>query len=110
MKFEKIIERLEEKSVLIEASNFTEWNVVDIRDAIKIVNQVAEEYGDGWIPCSERLPDESLNSILGWDEYRERCVFVQYYSGRWHIGNDDESVEIIAWQPLPRSYNPKGGK
>ena len=31
-----------------------------------------------WIPCSERLPEESLNSVIGWDEYRKRCCFVQY--------------------------------
>ena len=26
-----------------------------------------------WIPVEERLPEESLNSVIGWDEYRERC-------------------------------------
>lgn len=29
-----------------------------------------------WIPVEERLPEESLNSVIGWDEYRERCCFV----------------------------------
>lgn len=58
----------------------------------------------GWIPVSERLPEESLNSVIGWDEYRERCCFVQYYSGRWILGNDTESVKIIAWMPLPEPY------
>ena len=62
----------------------------------------------GWIPCSERLPDESLNSVLGWDEYRERCVFVRYLRGKWILGND-ESVKVIAWQPLPAPYK-IGGK
>ena len=58
----------------------------------------------GWISVEERLPEESLNSVLGWDEYRERCCFVQYIGGRWVLGNDDESVKITAWQPLPESY------
>ena len=53
-----------------------------------------------WIPCSEELPKESLDSVIGWDEYRKRCVFVQYYGGRWILG-DNESVKIIAWQPQP---------
>lgn len=58
----------------------------------------------GWIPCSERLPEESLNSVLGWDEYRQRCCFVQYYGGRWILGNGIESVKITAWQPVPEPY------
>ncbi len=38
-----------------------------------------------WIPVSERLPEESLNSVIGWDAYRERCVFVQYTDGHFQI-------------------------
>ena len=60
-----------------------------------------------WIPVEERLPKESLNSVIGWDEYRERCCFVQYYAGSWHLG--DESVRIIAWRPLPEPYQGKEG-
>ena len=56
-----------------------------------------------WIPCSERLPEESFDSVMGWDTYRKRCVFVQYYCGRWILG-DDESVNIVTWQPLPEPY------
>ena len=59
----------------------------------------------GWIPCSERLPEESLNSVIGWDEYRQRCCFVQYLGGRWVLGDDVESVKIAAWQPLPEEYH-----
>ena len=58
-----------------------------------------------WIPVEERLPEESLNSVIGWDKYRERCCFVQYYAGSWHLG--DESVRIIAWMPLPEAYQPE---
>ena len=58
----------------------------------------------GWISCSERLPEESLNSVIGWDEYRQRCCFVQYVGERWILGNDVESVKIVAWHPLPEAY------
>lgn len=58
-----------------------------------------------WIPVEKRLPEESLNSVIGWDEYRERCCFVQYYAGSWHLG--DESVRITAWMPLPEPYQGK---
>lgn len=55
----------------------------------------------------ERLPEESLNSVIGWDEYRERCCFVQYYGGRWILGADREPIHIIAWRPLPGPYRPE---
>lgn len=57
-----------------------------------------------WIPVSERLPEESLNSVIGWDNYRERCCFVQYAGGRFTLGDDTDSVNIIAWMPLPEPY------
>lgn len=56
-----------------------------------------------WIPCSERIPEESLKSVIGWDEYRERCCFVQYYMNEWILGNH-ETVKIVAWMPLPEPY------
>lgn len=59
-----------------------------------------------WIPVEERLPEESLNSVIGWDAYRECCVFVQYYMNDWILGNH-ESVKIVAWMPLPSPYKRK---
>lgn len=78
------------------------------RDVFEIVERVEKEHNNGWIPCSERLPEESLDSVIGWDEYRERCCFVQYIGGRWILGNDIDSVKIIAWQPLPEPYKAEG--
>ncbi len=67
---------------------------------------IRKHMNDGWIPVDERLPDESLNSVIGWDELRERCCFVQYYGGKWILGNG-EPVNIIAWRPLPEPYRPE---
>lgn len=57
-----------------------------------------------WIPVSERLPEESLNSVIGWDTYRNRCCFVQYLGGRFVLGDDIDSVNVTAWMPLPDPY------
>lgn len=57
-----------------------------------------------WIPVSERLPEESLNSVIGWDTYRNRCCFVQYLGGRFALGDDIDSVNVTAWMPLPEPY------
>ena len=66
----------------------------------------AEEQGQygKWIPVSERLPEESLNSVIGWYTYRNRCCFVQYLGGRFVLGDDIDSVNVIAWMPLPEPY------
>lgn len=103
--FELILERLEKERRILLENNLHQ--AIALNFAKGIVQEVAEEYKGGWIPCSERLPEQSLNSVIGWDEYRQRCCFVQYYGGRWILGNDIDSVKIIAWQPLPDPYQPK---
>lgn len=77
----------------------------DAADTIEAlsVKLAAAQYGDGWIYCGDGkdLPEESLNSVIGWDEYRQRCCFVQYWGGRWILKNDVDSVKISAWMPAP---------
>ena len=109
--FEKIIEKLEEirikKTCNTEKCDTKELcRICVVDDAIEIVKQEAEQYNNGWIPVSEKLPEESLNSVIGWDEYRERCCFVQYIGGRFVLGDDTEPVKITHWMYLP--YQPKG--
>lgn len=86
--------------------------VVALKDVNKLIREI---YSSNqckctelkWIPVEERLPEESLNSVIGWDAYRERCVFVQYYMNDWILGNH-ESVNIVAWMPLPEPYRKEG--
>ena len=100
--FEKIIRRIEVAVKSSDNSNFTNG----LLSAQDIIKQEAEQYNNGWIPCSERLPEESLQSVMGWDEYRERICFVHFIRGRFILGDDTDSVNIIAWQPLPDPYQP----
>lgn len=108
--FEKIIEKLKKLDLDgISMQEDDKYWLIRKEDAIKVVQQADAGYNNGWIPCSERLPEESLNSVIGWDEYRKRCCFVQYYDGGWHLaGKYHESVKIIAWQPVHEPYKPKG--
>jgi len=58
-----------------------------------------------WIPVTERLPEESYDSVIGWDAYRERCVFVQFYNGHFQISGSNESFDIKYWMPMiPSPY------
>lgn len=83
----------------------------EVEEIKKIINQLAEEYSNGWIPCSERLPEETECYLVTW---RDRVTCKNYVEiieydaeGSWLdcicqaglLGYD-----IIAWQPLPTSY------
>ena len=107
---QSIADRLETDTELdMDIRHIQDFWAKDIRDAIDTIETLsakvrANNLHGGWIPCSERLPEGSLNSVIGWDEYRNRCCFVQYWGGRWILGNDVDSVKIIAWMPMPEPY------
>lgn len=121
--FEKIKDRLEE---LIEETYYKAVDG-DMEAGIKnmayhrakgIINQVAKEYNNGWIPCSERLPDEYCHCLVTRrNDYDGGCfdgdvredVYIEL-EGVWGWRSQFEGLidNIIAWQPLPAPYPPKG--
>ena len=137
--FEKIIERLEEEKTKAYNTYARYEMSVDLgrsfgaEKAIEIVNQVASEVGDGWIPCSERLPEEhdSIFAIFkGTDKWNnsmfekvsdevsvtivgkngiKATTHAHTIEGKWSCDllKCDKSYQIIAWQPLPEPYQPK---
>ena len=104
-------------------------NISAAYDADKIVEQVAAEYNNGWIPCSERLPEEGgyyLVTYHGWSNGDYLPKFDDTYVRRLHYqkserftgwnhprycddkAENDTNREVIAWQKLPQPYQPKG--
>lgn len=65
---------------------------------------------DGWIPCSERLPDAeadvllSLRSLDIYTGFRANTEGMFYVEGEGYV----EYENVLAWQPLPTPYQPKG--
>ena len=59
-----------------------------------------------WIPVTERLPEVSCNSMLGWDKNYRRSCLVQY-NGYGFILPTGRYMDIIAWMPLPEPYTEK---
>lgn len=54
------------------------------------------EQKQGWIPVSERLPEEEGLYLV----YTKEQPYVCLFDGReWYID------EVIAWMPLPKPYN-----
>lgn len=66
-----------------------------------------------WIPCSERLPD-NISTVIVQVKEIEKPTFGWYENmeNRWILSEKDfvdlEEISVIAWQPLPEPYQPKG--
>lgn len=93
--FEKILERLEAD----EKHTFD--GCINKRYAKKIVQEVAEEYNNGWIPCCNNncLPkDNEYVRVTNWTGV-EKIGFRQY--GKWFVYSSEGLSEatVIAWQP-----------
>ena len=117
--FEKILERFDVKKQYFqkfyEADGKTEEDEcinkatqLAFDDAKNIVQEVAEEYNNGWIPCSERLPEdfmsmEYLTTVKGhfYSEINYYCVANhKWFSSR----KTTKEVDVIAWKPLPEPF------
>ena len=109
--FEKILERLEElqNNLLSQTEGDINLQVGVINGVMyskKIVQEVAEEYNGGWIPCSERLPEECTEVLVSVkeidDSFYTRTSWAQ--DGVWVIKKTPLQPTVIAWQPLPEPY------
>lgn len=67
---------------------------------------MAEEYNGGWIPCENELPKETGCYLVTYRKNRELLVDAWYFNGRNF--NQVDEIDVIAWQPLSKPYNPKG--
>lgn len=62
-----------------------------------------------WIPCSERLPDESGTYIVNAIENNIIHVTFAKWMKRmkkWELTGSRSYWKVIAWQPLPEPYQP----
>lgn len=71
-----------------------------------------KERAGKWIPCSERLPKNDgfyLATIDGEIAGEEKPFtgLAEFENGQW-IDDEEDYKCILAWQPLPEPYQPKG--
>ena len=74
--------------------------------AIKIVEEIAEEYNNGWIPVSERLPEDNIGVNVTF-ENKDGDRFTGdawLQEGRWIYKWNVDKRKVIAWQPLPEPW------
>lgn len=65
----------------------------------KVDRQAArlKRHNIGWIPCSERLPEEE-------GYYITSTCYNEVYCDYWKGDSFDRTEMIIAWMPLPEPY------
>ena len=120
--FEKIISQIE------ELANLNGNAYLDSADVIEIVQEVAEEYNDGWIPIKTRpmteeekeyyseylfegngliyecpLPEDG-QEVLVTSKYGSVDKTTFYTDCGNYFENYEDYDEVIAWQPLPEPY------
>ena len=129
--FEKILEMLSNIHRVVKTDEDAEWNRA-IYKSTEIVHEVAEEYNGGWIPCSERLPEECVPVNVTWINRNPESYYAKikdvpfsatavYYNSKWYWysstcvdylseygKNDfdlvDKDIDVVAWQPLPKPF------
>jgi len=74
---------------------------------------------NGWIPCSERLPEDGVDVLVWFEYFRHgdynrlfQTIGISFtYNGDWSGFVNGSSgwsqLRVIAWQPLPNPYIPK---
>ena len=84
-----------------------------VENAIEIVQEVAEKYNGGWIPCSERLPEIDGNTsdivlVCGSNGFQYMAFWCDDLKWRFcECGMAKNPIlwtEIVAWQPLPEPF------
>ena len=108
--FEKILERLEEDARFYNSASDVDQNIRSgLIIAKEAVQEVAEEYNNGWIPCSEKLP-ELRQDVLVTVKYTGFMGMHGYWIKTGHMEAENDwwgdcaGGEVIAWQPLPQPY------
>lgn len=79
----------------------------DHQKAIQEWEDYCKEYNNGWIPCSERLPEEY--TVLCCDKYGEMIIGHPYFDEvsdtNYSSESDNEMMyNCVAWQPLPEPF------
>ena len=78
-----------------------------IKEAVREI----EENHNGWISCSEHQPEEAgTYNVTAYDGRTLRSTHAKWQPRlkSWNLTGTMAYWKIIAWQPLPEPYQPKG--
>ncbi|EOI3527693.1 DUF551 domain-containing protein [Cronobacter dublinensis] len=74
----------------------------DLDDNSSPDSQTTIKQFDGWIPCSERMPETYVNVLLT-DEHGDTCIgqLESFEDAHFYISSSIHRYKATHWQPLP---------
>ena len=114
--FENIKEKIKNQPIEQFVDTNGNWDLVQtvLDCCCEAVDRVKEEYNNGWISCSDKLPpqpkenpafdNKALELYLVSDGYSD-YPFRAFWNGKFFV-DGFSSVDAIAWQPLPNPFKP----
>ena len=93
-----------------EAYNKEKYHCPKLCKVIKETVKEIEENHNGWIPCSERLPEKNGMYLCTQNNYdletnkniiRVSTELVEFYNGKWRRA---KNLVVTHWQPLPKPF------
>ena len=101
---ENLISRLEECTSIEDYGEI----FISLDEIYEIVNQLAEEYNNGWILCSDRLPDFLDNVLVCTKSGGRTIAHLKHTPIEWRDMHMNKIDDVIAWKYLDAPYQPKG--
>lgn len=99
--FEKILDRLEKKRIILLENNLHQ--AIALNFAKGIVQEVAEEYNGGWISVKDRLPDKAGSYLVigksGGATVTRWYMPSEFYPEGHFGGNSADYIRY--WMPRP---------
>ena len=81
------------------------------KKSLDIVESEVKRYNNGWISCTERLPEMELNRSTSETvlvtTYGIVCLAFMLDNGAWYDLPFGDRIHPVAWQPLPQPYKEK---
>ena len=80
-----------------------------------LLNCADEKINGGWIPVTERLPEEESNTYwictnngrqceCRWTNVNPFCWSYETTDWHWNIVDIPQYTKVVAWMPLPKPY------
>ena len=123
---EEELERISSECALSELKKERNYGYhIAISHAIEIINELAEEYNNVWINADVESPTENGKYIVYYRKWTDgnylpkfdetEIRILRYRNNDWVFptygdteAEKDIHREVLAWQPLPAPYQPKG--
>ena len=74
------------------------------RDIEYLRDIIRKHMNDGWIPVEKRLPEKEYDTVLCVTDKNYYFVGVYNQEYGFRTGDIDAEGKVVAWRPLPESY------